>query len=137
MCRSFGFLVPIPMHVWVWVCCGGWWCASHRILKNWQSVQEFDSILTPHTSRWYQILQVKSSVPQDQIPPTPPLLQKPVASSNCYLCFWVTGYRLEVPTIPSLDFRCQPQIYVVTCNFWKTGYKSEVITTLHWVWLIC
>ena len=35
--------------------------------------------------------------------PAPPL-QIPVTSSGCYLCFWSTGYRLEVPMIPSLDW---------------------------------
>ena len=28
--------------------------------------------------------------------------QIPVTNQNCYLYFWLTGYNLEVPTMPSL-----------------------------------
>lgn len=46
---------------------------------------------------WYYL-------PGDGISPPrrPRPCQMPIASLGCYLCFWPYGYRLEVPTIPSL-----------------------------------
>ena len=40
---------------------------------------------------------VKGSVPCDRPP-----LQMPVSSPGCYLCFWPTGSKFQVPTTPSL-----------------------------------
>lgn len=44
----------------------------------------------------WEIAQVKGSVLQDW-----PHFLTPNASSEFYLCFWQTGYRMEIPMIPS------------------------------------
>ena len=60
-----------------------------EILRHQQGVWEINSVLTLAT-------QVKGSVSQDH-----PSLQTPVASPGCYLCFWPTGYKSEVPRTSS------------------------------------
>ena len=49
------------------------------------------------TQRHHQMPQVKGSVSQD----CPPL-QMPFTNPSCYLYFWPTGYKSEVPMTPSL-----------------------------------
>ena len=66
---------------------------QQEILRCQQGVGELKLILTLSTWRWSQILQVKGSVPQDNSS-----LQIPVASPGFHLCFWATGFRLEVST---------------------------------------
>lgn len=70
------------------------------ILGYQQDVQEFNSIMTLSTWRQYPIPQVK--VYETDLHPAP--LQVPVPSSDCYLFFRPTGYKSEVPKIPSLGF---------------------------------
>ena len=57
------------------------------------------------TQRQQQISQVKGSVLQEHL-----ILQTPIASPGCYLCFWQAGYKLEVPWPVSWDFRLQSQV---------------------------
>ena len=72
---------------------------SSRILPHLQhqlGVLQFTSILTPSARKCRQILQGKGSVPQDC-----PVLHMPILKpGGCYLCFWLTGCKSEVPTIP-------------------------------------
>lgn len=76
-------------------------------------VLQFNSILTQCTRRWHQVPQVKGLVPQDCNPPTSDISQFQFQVIY-YLCFCPTGYRLEVPTTPSLVVKHQSQAQVVT-----------------------
>ena len=58
----------------------------------------FNSVLTLSTWREQQIPQVKGSVPQD-CPHTPNFR----CQSEVQAHFWLTSYRLKIPTTPSLD----------------------------------
>ena len=55
-----------------------------HVSKHQLCVLQLNSVLT-QSSQWYQIPQVKDSVPQ-----------KSTASPGCYLCFWFTGHKSEV-----------------------------------------
>ena len=69
--------------------------------------------------------QVKSSVPQNWLLPP----QMPVSSAGCYLCFWPTGYRLEVLIIsPWVQLTCyggsqNTKKQLLTCIYFKGYYK--------------
>ena len=72
--------------------------------------------------------QVKGSVLQDHTPS-----QTPAARPGCYLYFWQTGYKLKVPTIPSLGLINWPEyftefretFYLLGYQFNKEGYNSR------------
>lgn len=70
--------------------------------------------LNSSTVSWreHQIPQVKGSVPQD----SHTYIQMPVTNSACYLYFWPTSYRSEVPMASFLEFRCQAQVWMLTCT---------------------
>ena len=78
------------------------------VLGYQQGVLLFNSVLTLSTQRGHQIPQVKGLVHNTD--PTPPpthtyslSLQMSVTSSDYHhLCFWLTSYRAEVPTTPTL-----------------------------------
>ena len=74
-----------------------------------------------------QIPQGKGSVPQDcPSPPPPRSHQTPITSQGCHLCFSPSGYRLEVPTTPSLgsahllERLTEPTETVYLLDYWFT-----------------
>ena len=72
---------------------------------------------------WHQTPQVKGSVPRYLAP-----LQKPMASPGCYLFFWGTSCKLEVPMVPSSSGCQSPSPDCYLC-FWPNGCKAEVLMT--------
>lgn len=81
--------------------------------------------LTSDTVYWtrHQIPQGKGSAPRS-LPP----LQKPMASPGCYLYFWGTSCKPEVPMVPSSSGCQSPSPDCYLC-IWPTGYKAEVLMT--------
>jgi len=78
---------------------GGWvfspvkQCSGHKL-----------SVLTIqiNSDTIYVIPQVKGSFEQDFFPLSHACFQSSFTSPGCYLCFWSTGYKWEVPTTPTL-----------------------------------
>ena len=66
------------------------------------------------------------------------LLQMPVTSPGCYLCFWPTGYKSEVPMTPSLDSinllewftELRKPVYSLDYQFVTKGYEKIQINSL-------
>ena len=58
---------------------------------------KFNPILTLSIQKQQQIPQVKGSVLQEHL-----ILQTPIPSPGYYLCFWMIGYKSEVPMTSSL-----------------------------------
>ena len=61
----------------------------------------------------------------------PPWLQTPIASPGCHLCFWPTGYRLEVPATPPwlqlicwVVHRTQGNIWLTRASIYIKGCNS-------------
>ena len=67
---------------------GAWWATVHSVAKKWLNTH------APKSSVRFQ----RSKVHPTRVPPP----QMPIASPGCYLCFWQTGFKLKVPTTPSL-----------------------------------
>ena len=93
------FFHPVPERICVCVCvCVCVQCLCLCVLPH-TNKQFLDtllvSILTPSTQRQHPIMQAKGSVPTDRPP-----FWMPTASLGCYLYFWLTGYKSEVPMIP-------------------------------------
>jgi len=111
--------------------------STHRAIlqHSWAS---YNLILTLPTWRLRQIPQVKGLVSQD-CPLTS--LQMPTASPGYHLCFRATGYKLEVPTTPSLGFNLLEWLtdlkkipyllgdcfIIEDCNSGTTRYTEQVM----------
>ena len=91
---SFGFLDPVPKCMRVGVPTQ----ANNSPTPPGCPATQFTSILTLSTQGEHEIPLVKGSAPQDRPP-----LQTLITSLGCYLYFWLTGYKSEVPIIPSLS----------------------------------
>ena len=77
---------------------------------------------------YLEIPQVESQYRKTALP-----LQMPIKSAGHLLCFWSTGYKSLVSTIPSLDLmnllawltELRKTFYLLDCLFIIEGYNSE------------
>lgn len=110
---------PLPLqgtrHIWHFWSPNVWRCFStpSSSLQPQLGVLQFNSVLILSAQRRHQVPQGKGLSPTG----LSPLLNfrhhhKPRLSA----CFWTTSCRLEVPMTPSLDFRCQLQVHILTCT---------------------
>lgn len=81
------------------------------VLRHQLGVLQFNSILTPSTQR------------QCQIPKGQGLFLPPVTCPDCHVGFWPTGYRLEVPTTPSLS---SANLLEQLSEFYFLDYRSII-----------
>ena len=101
----------------------GWFPTPTRSKSGYQlGVLHLNSILT-----YLHRDSIRLCRSQTTVHPSPPS-QDARCKPGCYLCFWPTGHKLQVPTI-SPNSGCQVQVQAVTCTSDWLGYSPEILTT--------